>query len=143
MAREVIIWYAKNVPPEIQSLLASIIRTEEHILPTWIHEIAVHWEPENSHAALMSTNKPYRIAHLTVTGRWLNDLPDERAETIRHEFLHVPLGPLTDWTKDLIERLVGEDDERLNEWLLKEWQERLEGATCDLEFAFRRERANE
>lgn len=131
-------WWQPGFPPELRAVVEPLILQHAHLLPTWIHELCVKYEAENGNCALMGTEHEYRRAHLTLTGNFLKADADERWQTIRHEFLHVPLHPLTSWTKDLIHRLAGDDD-RLRDWLLSEWQERLEAAVCDLEHALRRE----
>lgn len=125
------------MPAEVRSAVEPYIDHWLHLLPTWVHELAIKYDPENGNSALMGSQPQYRIAHLTITGWFLKADDDDRESTIVHEFLHAPLHPLTDWTKDLIERLTG-DDERLADWLRSEWQERLEAATCDLEKAVQR-----
>ncbi len=131
------IWYDKRVPDEIHYAVDSIIGELAYVLPTWLHEIAVHFDPDQENAATMYADKPYRIAHLTVSGGWLRADKRERVEMIRHEFVHIVLSPMTNWVKDLVPRLVVDDD-RLKDWLLEEWRERLEGATCDFEVSLRR-----
>lgn len=133
------IWWEPRVPPEVRAALEPIVLHWLHLLPTWVHELVVKYDPENGNNALMGTELAYRRAHLTVTGWFLRSDAADRDSTIRHEFCHSALHPLTDWTKDLIHRLAG-DDQRLSEWLLSEWQERLEAATCDIEMALRRTR---
>lgn len=131
------IWYDKRVPQEIKDALEPVIIAQSYVLPTWCQEIAVHFDPEQESAASMYANKPYRIAHLTVSGGWLRAAEKERIDMVRHEFVHVVLSIMTNWTKDTLNRLIT-DDKRLLDWLLDEWGERLEGATCDFEVSLRR-----
>jgi hypothetical protein len=130
------IWYEPRVPSEVRSALDPLIQKHLHLMPGWVTEICVTFDPSSDNCMEMGTEPEYRRAHLTVTGYWLRADVHERDSTVRHEFCHTILHPLTDWTKDLIERLAGED-ERLSDWLRSEWQYRLEGATCDLERAVR------
>lgn len=125
-----------DVPQEIRDSILPHIRRWEHLVPTWIHDLRVAWEPEGVYSMLNSSYHEYRYARITVCGNWLTAAYDERDDAVRHELLHITLHPMTDWTKDLIERL-GDGDERLQGWLLSEWQERLEAAVCDLEHATR------
>lgn len=131
------VWWSTEVPDEVRATVEPILDRWLHLLPTWVHELAVKYDPSNDNNALMGSEPHYRRAHLTVTGWFFRADADERDATIVHEFCHVPLHPLTDWTRDLIERLAG-DDERLAGWLRSEWQERVEAATCDMERAVRR-----
>ena len=122
-----------DVPEEVRASVEPYIRRWEHLAPTWIHDLRVAWDPKGDGAS-MSTHHEYRYARIEVTGKFLDMPAYERDDAVRHEFLHIPLAPLTNWTKDLIERLA-KDDERLRDWLHSEWRERLEAAVVDLEFA--------
>jgi len=133
------IWYSPTLPPEIKTVLEPILRAYLHILPTWMHELIVRYDAADQNAATMNIDQEYRRATLTVTGQWLLQFPGDREENIRHELSHILVGPLTEWTKDLIDRLA-KDDERLSEWLKKEWQLILEGVTTDVQMALFRAR---
>ena len=39
------IWYDKRVPLEIRTPIAPILEELAYVLPTWLHEIAVHFDP--------------------------------------------------------------------------------------------------
>lgn len=131
--------YDPKVPPEIQTAAEPMIRRWLHLLPTWCHDLYVMYDAASGNIAEMGSDHEYRRATLVIGPEWLKDHPGGRHEAVRHEFCHVPLHPLTAWTKAMIDRLAAED-ERLAAWLLSEWQERIEGATCDVEMALRRTR---
>lgn len=131
--------YDAKVPPEIRNAVDGVIRRWLHLLPTWCHDLYVMYDASSANMAEAGSDPEYRRADLVIGPHWLKDTPDGREETVRHEFCHVPLHPLTAWTKAMIDRLAG-DDERLSGWLLSEWQERLEATTCDVEMALRKTR---
>lgn len=131
------IWWHDGIPSEVRTAAEPHIEAWAHLLPGWCHELGVRFVADEENAASAKGDMPYRRATIYLGPHWLDSNNADREEVIRHEICHVALSPLTDWTKDLIERLAGED-ERLAAWLREEWRHRLEGATCDLEDAFRR-----
>lgn len=128
---------ADDVPPEVWDAVEPLLLRHVALVPTWCHEVRVFWDSSDGEtSAKCGADYEYRVARVTICGGFFDYGPAGRDEAIRHEFLHIPLCPLTDWTRDLIHRLTG-DDTRLRDWLLSEWRERLEGAVCDLEKATR------
>lgn len=126
-----VVWDEK-CPRELRSAVEPLLDRWLHLLPTWCHSLVVAYDSECDDVANCLAEHEYRGARITIGGNWLRQPTYERESIIVHELLHVPLVVLTEWTKDLVHRLVG-DDERLRDWLLSEWQERFEAVTCDLE----------
>lgn len=131
--------YDPKVPAEIERAVNPIVQRWLHLLPTWCHDLYVMYDAASINMGEMGSDHEYRRATLVIGPEWLKEHEVGRDEVVRHEFCHVPLHPLTAWTKAMIDRLAA-DDERLAEWLRSEWQERLEAATCDVEMALRRTR---
>lgn len=126
----------REVPPEIWDAVEPLLFQFAYLVPTWCHQVNVFYSAECQNSAECKAFYEYRNAQVVIGAPFLRGPHGDRVETIRHEFLHLPIAPMTDWTKDLIHRLAGED-ERLRDWLLSEWRERFEGAVCDLEKATR------
>ena len=127
----VLVWDEK-CPPEIRAAVEPLIERWRHIIPTWCHSLWIAYNADTDNCMECEAHPEYRWAKIHVGGSWLRQPGHERESAVVHELVHIPLKVLTDWTKDLVFRLSG-DDERLRDWLLSEWQERLEGVTCDLE----------
>lgn len=133
------VWWSKSVPPEIREAVEPHVERWAFVLPGWVHELGISYDPNSANCAETKGDIAYRRAHIYVGPHFVQNEGPDREEIIRHELAHVVLHPLTDWTKDIVSRLAG-DDERLAEWLREEWRQRLEGATCDIEAALLRTR---
>ncbi len=138
---EVKVWWSPDVPIEIKEILEPIILDQLDLIPTWVHELVVKWDADHEYSAFISSEPEYRIVRVSVTGNWLDADTKERVEIIRHEFCHIPIHALSNWVKDLIYRLVP-DDEVFRDWLLKEHRLLLEGSICDIELMLRRARGD-
>ena len=131
------VWWSPDVPEEIKDVLAPIVMSQLDLIPTWIHTLVIKWDATDENSAHISTDPEYRISRMTVTGNWIEADIDERVDLIRHEFCHISIHPISNWARDLIFRLVP-DDEIFRDWLLKEHRLLLEGAICDIELMLRR-----
>lgn len=124
------VWWSSDVPPEVREAAEPIVTAHIGWLPTWAHELVVRWQVEDGDAiAYADSDIGARRARLSLTPSWLNYDEADRTDAIQHEFVHFLLHPLTDWTKSLVEHHMPEE---LQEWMRSEWQERLEGVTCDV-----------
>ncbi len=129
------IQYRPDVPSEIREAVDPLLRRHASLVPTWCHEVVVFYDAENGDdVANVRVLHPYRFAQVTICPPWLRQTAEDREQAIRHELIHIPLAPMTDFVKDLIERMGGEDG-RFCEWVQDQWRERFEGAVCDLERA--------
>lgn len=123
------IWWSDTVPDEVRQATEPLLDPLTSWLPAWVHELIVRWDPDGPDVAYASSDPGARRATVTIAPRFLQYDEGDRVDVLRHEFVHFLLHPLTSWTK----RLVGSHmPDELQEWMLEEWQERLEGVTCDI-----------
>lgn len=127
-----------NLPAEVRDAVLPILVANEHILPTWCRVLIVKWSrtrSERKTAALCDWEHKYRRAKLTICASWLEHPPEERENVIRHELVHVAVGPLVDTFRALLEATVYDDD-HMKAWAEKLLEDAMEGVTEDLTVAF-------
>lgn len=96
-----IVW--DKVPAETKEALEPHLRRWMPLLPTWCQEFAIEWQPMNDSRMAVRVNYRNRSAVLILTPLWLSDSPEERANSLRHELVHVLLTPLMDAVGSIID----------------------------------------
>ena len=122
-------------PAEYRAEVLGYIRRHAHILPTWCHEIVVRYAIDKELSGACEATPQYRFARLFIANGYPQQSPAEREDTVVHELTHVPLWPMMERGRELIEQLY-DGDEAGKEDQLKQWEKIYEGVTCDLTVAF-------
>lgn len=128
-------WMA-SVPVEVRAVAEPMTVRWMHILPTWCHEVVFGYEgdgPSEGTLATCQAEPEYRRATITFYGEWLTAPADEREWAVRHEFCHVPLGPLYGFVERLME-CIPEAASRIV--MEQQWEHHVDGVVCDLAHAF-------
>jgi hypothetical protein len=144
--RDVEIEWIDPVIPEIKEIIAPLVASHLWLAPRWCRKIFIS---TNGLSVDDSEDAPtrseiycevaYGWARLTITPSFLHQTEQERERTIRHEICHLPLRPFHDFVENLVESLVGDDeDDPRNVALVKEMSARLEESVTDLEAAVSR-----
>jgi hypothetical protein len=99
-----------------------------HVLPAWLEEIRVYYDPDNEDGVLYV--KQYfsrRFIKFYVCGGYANVPFDERDEVILHEIAHIFIGPMADImetykevliTDPVIEKLMDDQTEKIEEFMV-------------------------
>lgn len=127
--------FDKNFPEMIQDQIEAVLTDKTWILPKWMQRLYVGWcaDDENSNAT-MQADKDYRFARLTVCGHFLTNSVERQHEIVYHEFIHTHISPLSDYAKEIVEKLC-KDNEPLKDYLDRELVRRNEATTQDIAFA--------
>jgi hypothetical protein len=121
-----------STPGEIESAVRSAMERLAHLVPGWCHEIYVAYAGDmGSTVAQMTVRFEYRRADLDVGGHFVLRNASERLEVLRHELLHLPIGPMQKAYHDLVEQLPRGARDAARE----AWRMAMEGAVSDLEEA--------
>lgn len=109
------------------------------LLPGWCDHVNVcflHDAPGDSNCEIIC-HYDYRWASLRVCPAWLTEDNAIKRESLAHELLHITLCPLADFARDMVRRLVPEEDAKTFHGLLAESvRERVEMVTQDLAYLF-------
>jgi hypothetical protein len=125
-----VMWFP--MPPEMRCVVEAALARVQHLLPSSVHELVVQYENDTGDGAslLCRVDPEYRKITLTVRPAWLNGAPAGREADLIHELSHVPLEPLSDLVRTLIDLYV--TDEKVAKVLHEQRRRALEGATCDV-----------
>lgn len=125
------VWWHATFPAELRAVVEPLVHLHMALMPTWVHELCVYYAPlEANAAATMGADPEYRRAKLTITGDFFNASDEDRQQMMLHEFIHLPVSPLTNFTHALIDKL---EDEQLKLYLRDHWRQCMEGMVCDFE----------
>jgi len=125
--------YDEKIPVEVLESLAPLVDKWLWLVPTWCHELHVHYEgvigEEPDAYASNSTVPEYRGARIRVAGSWLERDDRNREEAVVHELLHIPIAPMR---CVLLDSVACTDNVPFKELVEENWRIAMEGAVCDL-----------
>lgn len=95
--------WESDVPPEIRAAVEPLLQRWWVMVPGWCEEFTVKYSAKRDARMAVSVNYRNRWALLIVTGQWLQDAPEERENSLRHELVHILVEPLTAGVRRIIE----------------------------------------
>lgn len=122
-------------PPDLRAIVEPLMRELEWIVPNWCRRIYLKYEIEGerkSWDASCSSAYEYRSATVYVHAGFFLSLPEERRGILMHELLHIALKPLQEFAADALERIGGEGDGPLRDYLREQHRRAVESVTQDL-----------
>jgi hypothetical protein len=123
------------MPADVRAVVEPALTRHLHRVPAWLDRLYVRLDVSDTNEAEITTRPEYRFATLRIMAGWLSLSEAERHRNIRHELAHIPLEPMCDAFRDLLDALAPEDDEPrapLRAWALEQWRRAIEGAVCDV-----------
>jgi hypothetical protein len=101
--------YDRDFPPEVIAEVQDLIESLSWLLPGWCQRVRVTWyqngSPEGTVAAC-GANYEYRGIDIDIYPTLLSQDDDRRREILIHEMVHGLLGPLTDYARRELKRLL-------------------------------------
>lgn len=126
-----------DLPAEIREAAEPYFLAHEWIIPAWCRVVKVEYvdKGDGRFSAESEAFPHYRFGCVRLLPSWLKLSEVERARVTMHEFVHLALWPITQFTDDLLERFAPAKDGPLAKHVRKEWAEVLEGVTEDFAWA--------
>lgn len=129
--------YQSDIPAEILPAVRRVLEPLACLIPGWCHHVNVHYasnDPADPDAdARCFVHYEYRWATIRILGAWVESDPRMRREALIHELCHLSIGPLSEWGRDTLKRLVpASDAEKFNGQLCDEHRQRVESAVQDM-----------
>lgn len=129
------------MPAETRNAFRPILTQYLWLLPSWMRLLHVgyrhaHENGDEQSLASCSVQPEYRQGAILVYAPWMSSNARERRQTVIHEMLHVPLGPMVKEQEEALDRLVPEDEApKFRDTLKEQWRQRFEGSVQDLTFS--------
>jgi len=133
------VYWDGDTPSEVRQLVEPYVLRYLHLLPAWLTELRIFWDPSPDEAgAAMRTkiSEEYRNGWLGICPKFLNGDEYFRHDTVVHEFVHFTVNPLWHLVLRLIDHVKA--DERFEAHLREDARRAVEGVTVDLTEAFMR-----
>lgn len=124
-----VVWI--DFPEELRHLCEPYLERELSLLPAWVVELHVHFDPSDSAGMLSQVHPEYRNGRIWFCGQWFCGTDAYRRSSIRHEFIHFAHEPLSAFCRILIDTFSGDD--RLQGHLKEQLRVALEMSTSDVE----------
>lgn len=108
------------LPAEFEEQIRSELRRVLPFLPSWLEKLVVQFqEEEGSNSAAVEIQYHYRQATLTLYRNYLNQTPEDKLDTLCHEFGHILIAPYT----STAERLLKDEGKKVRSILEKAEEE--------------------
>lgn len=129
-----------EMTPEIERMVRTKMDPLADLVPAWCDHVNVWFdesnEPDNERSnAECTIHYAYRWARIMIFPPWLTEPAHVQTDTLCHELTHIVIGPLSDWSREMLGRLVPENEaEKFHGVLQTELFERVESVVQDLTF---------
>lgn len=133
MRRPRVIW-DKSVPRALRALCKPHVEQHVYLLPGWCEEIRIGYDADSEGAsANVRVAQEYRFARITLHPPMIDMSEADRADTIRHEILHVATMPMVVLLHKAMNALELESaNPPLHAWIVESARETMESVVQDL-----------
>ena len=118
-------------PPHVWEEWRPIAEEMRPLLPRWIEEVLITFQPEELGTLESQTQEEYRYLILLIDAGVSKLAPEQRRRWVLHEYLHAHIEGLTDANRDLVHAL--DPPEPVRKLSKEQWRRALERTTNDLE----------
>ena len=132
------ILYDSKMPAEILPTVQRHVERFTWVLPPWLQFVSVRWcgeaqENPDHNIADCGVSYQYRSARINIYPSWLEETEYDRADTVLHELLHIPLAVLADYARERIKEVVPDvEAPKFHKMLVDEVTQRCESVVTDL-----------
>lgn len=133
MRRPRIVW-DKSVPRTLRALCKPHVDQHVYLLPGWCEELRIGYDTgTEGTSARVNVAQEYRFARVTLHPPMIDMSEVDRADTIRHEILHVATMPMVVLLHKAMDALDLESaNPPLYAWVVESARETMEGVVQDL-----------